>query len=419
MNLALKLYYIIILNVLFSNSVIAQNYYTLQKALQLAKANNPVLKTEYYNISIAQSDIITAGLRPNPILNNQTLQLLQTSQFSTTQNWYNVENRQVWWQLTKQFQIAGQRSNKIDFANKNASVLDKNYAEIERNLFADVAQKWLEVWTAKNQLNIIKIAQNNVDSLTIINQVRFKNQVITQTDLLRTELLAKQFALQFKTSNQEVINRQKELAFLLGSNDNVSIDVSDDFIYNIPNNLNELVKQSLQLRSDVVTATSLIAASNSNIKLQKSLAYPQPELGFIWNPQNTVPYFGIYANIDLPIFNRNQGEIKKSHLLKNQAEQQLFTIQNQLQTEISNAFASYQLHQQNLESFNTLLQQAQSILDNVKYAYINGGTTIIDFLEAQRSWLETQQQYYEIQQQYRLSYIQLLYTTGLINQLAQ
>src|SRR5690606_2792921 len=229
MNLALKLYLIIILNVLYSYSVTAQNNYTLQKALQLAKTNNPILKTEHYNVSIAQSDIITAGLRPNPILNNQTLQLLQTSQFSTTQNWYNVENRQVWWQLTKQFQIAGQRSNKIDFANKNASVLDKNYAEIERNLFADVAQKWLEVWTAKNQLNIIKIAQNNVDSLTIINQVRFKNQVITQTDLLRTELLAKQFALQFKTSNQEVINRQKELAFLLGSNDNVSIDVSDDF----------------------------------------------------------------------------------------------------------------------------------------------------------------------------------------------
>lgn len=76
MNLALKLYLIIILNVLYSYSVTAQNNYTLQKALQLAKTNNPILKTEHYNVSIAQSDIITAGLRPNPILNNQTLQLM-------------------------------------------------------------------------------------------------------------------------------------------------------------------------------------------------------------------------------------------------------------------------------------------------------------------------------------------------------
>lgn len=419
MNLALKLYLIIILNVLYSYSVTAQNNYTLQKALQLAKTNNPILKTEHYNVSIAQSDIITAGLRPNPILNNQTLQLMQTSQFSTAQNWYNVENRQVLWQLTKQFQIAGQRANKIDLANKNVSVSEKNYAEIERNLFAEVAEKWLEVWAAQKQLNIIEIAQNNIDSLIITNQVRFKNQVITQIDLLRTELLAKQYALQYKTSYQEVINKQKELAFLLGSKDSVSIDVSDNFTYTIPANFNSLVNQSLQQRSDIVTVKSLIDVSNSNVKLQKSLAYPQPELGFIWNPQNTVPYFGIYINIDLPIFSRNQGEIKKSHLLKNQADQQLYTIQDQLQTEISNAFASYQLQHQNLESFNTLLLQAQTILDSVKYAYLNGGTTIIDFLEAQRSWLETQQQYYETMQQYRLSYIQLLYTTGLINQLAQ
>jgi len=106
-------------------------------------------------------------------------------------------------------------------------------------------------------------------------------------------------------------------------------------------------------------------------------------------------------------------------LLKQQAEQHLFTIQKQLQTEITNAYASYQLQQQNVQNFQTILEQSQTILDNVKYAYLKGGTTIIDFLEAQRSWLETQQQYYEALQQYRQSNIQLLYATGLINQLAK
>jgi cobalt-zinc-cadmium efflux system outer membrane protein len=105
-------------------------------------------------------------------------------------------------------------------------------------------------------------------------------------------------------------------------------------------------------------------------------------------------------------------------LLKQQAEQHLFTIQSQLQTEITTAYASYKLQQQNVQNFQIILEQSQTILDNVKYAYLKGGTTIIDFLEAQRSWLETQQQYYDALQQYRQSYIQLLYATGLINQLA-
>lgn len=397
----------------------AQTNYTLQRALQTARTNNPVLKTEQFNIGIAQTDIITAKLRPNPILNNQTLQLIKPSQFPVNTDWYHGQNRQVWWQLTKPFQIAGQRKYKIDVANKNVLFAEKNYTETERNLYADVAAKWLDVWTAQKQLDILITAKSNIDSLVITNQLRYKNQVITQTDLFRTELLSKQYAIQYKTALQEVINKRKELSFLLGTQDSVSIDTADNFLFSIPANIDSLLTQSLQNRSDILTAKSLIEVSNSNIKLQKSLAFPQPELGFIWNPQNTIPYFGIFATIDLPIFNRNQGEIKKSYLLKDQAEQHLFTIQNQLQTEITNAYASYQLQQQNIQNFQTVLQQSQTILDNVKYAYLKGGTTIIDFLEAQRSWLEIQQQYYDALQQYRQSYIQLLYATGLINQLAQ
>ncbi|MCU7695514.1 TolC family protein [Haoranjiania flava] len=418
MKCILKFVFGVLLYFVFCNFANAQNNYTLQKALQTAKANNPYLKTEQLNIGIAQTDIITAKLRPNPILNNQSLQLMQPSQFPASTDWSNGQNRQVSWQLTKPFQVAGQRKYKIDVAKKNVSFAENNYLETERNLFSEVAAKWLEVWTVQKQLEIIQIAKSNIDSLVLTNQIRYKNQVITQTDLYRTELLSKQYAIQYKTALQEVINRQNELKFLLGVQENLSIDTNDNFLFTMPQSIDSLLKQSLQNRSDIQTVKSLIDVSNSNIKLQKSLAFPQPELGFIWNPQNTIPYFGIYATVDLPFFNRNQGEIKKSYLLKDQAETQLFTIQSQIQTEISVAFSNYQLQQQNLESFNVLLQQSQTILDNVKYAYLKGGTTIIDFLEAQRSWLETQQQYYNAMQAYRQSYIQLLYATGLINQLA-
>lgn len=396
----------------------AQTNYTLQKALQTARINNPTLKTEQFNIGISQSDIITAKLRPNPSLNNQTLQLIQPSQFPTNTNWYDSQSRQVWWQLTKPFPIAGQRKYKVEVASQNLKLSEKNYTETERNLFAEVANKWIEVWTVQKELNIIQTAKKNIDSLVLINQLRLKNQVITQTDLFRTDLLSKKYAIQYKNAKQEALNKQKELQFLLGVQDSVNIDVTDNFIFTIPQSVDSLLNQSLQNRSDILTAKSLIDVSNSNIKLQKSLAYPKPEAGFIYNPQNSIPYIGIYATIGLPFFDRNQGERKKSTILKEQAEQNLRTVQSKLQTEIKTAYSSYQLQQQNLENFKALLTQSQAILDNVKYSYLKGGTTIIDFLEAQRSWLETQQQYYDTLKQYRQSYIQLLYATGLINQLA-
>lgn len=414
-----KLTFSIAFCILLCFSAAAQYHYTLQQALQTARTKNPALKTEKFNIAIAQTDLITARIRSNPTLNNQSLQLMQPSRFPADAHWPNRQNRQVWWQLTKSFQVAGQRRYKIDAANKNFAFAEKSYTEIERNLFLEVAAKWLEVWSAQKQLDILSTAKGNIDSLVTTNQIRFKNQVITQTDLYRTELLSRQYAIQYKTARQNLANKQSVLRYLLGVQDSISIDMDDNFPFSIPQSMDSLLSQSLQNRSDILTAKSLIDFSDSNIKLQKSLAYPQPELGMIWNPQNSIPYFGIYATIDLPIFNRNQGEIKKSFLLKDQAEQRLYTTQNQLYTEIKTAFASYQLQQQNVGNFQTVLHQSQAILDNVKYAYLKGGTTIIDFLEAQRSWLEIQQQYYDALQQYRQSYIQLLHTTGLINQLAQ
>lgn len=396
----------------------AQENYTLQKALQTARANNPVLKTEQFNIGMAEADVVTAKLRPNPVLNNESLQIMDSEHFSESNDWHSKYNREVLWQIAKPIQWFGQRKNKINVAYGNLTLEEKNYTETERNLFLEVAQKWLEVWVAQKQIDIIQIAKENTDSLVKINQRRFNNQVITQTELFRTELLAKQYAIQYKTAAQEVKSRQKEFGFLLGVEEEVNVDSEDVFIFSTPHEIDSLLKNSLENRSDIQMAKSMVDVSNNNIKLQRSLAYPKPELGFIWNPQSAVPFMGISLSIDLPFFDRNQGEIKRSRYLKDQAEQQLFTIKNQIQSEIAVAQSDYQLQKQNIEEFKELLEQSETILENVKNAYLKGGTTIIDFLEAQRSWLDTQQQHFDALQSYRESYVQLLYATGLINQLA-
>jgi cobalt-zinc-cadmium efflux system outer membrane protein len=397
----------------------AQKNFSLQKALQVARQNNLSLKTEKLNENIAQSDIVTARLRPNPSLNNQTLQLVQSNHFPVGTPWHSGQNRQVWWQLTKVFQPPTQRQIKIDFAQQSLKFTQKNYAEAERNVFQDVANKWLDVWTAQKQLDIIFIAKNNIDSLVGINKVRLKNQVITSTDVMRTELLASQYGIQYKSAKQQLAAVQKEFNFLLGIQDSVGVDTADVFNFAFSAEMDTLLYEALNNRSDIQTLKTGIELATTNIRLQKIQAWPQPEIGFVWNPQNAVQYVGIFATIDLPIFSRNQGEIKKSAFIKQQVEQQLYTVESKVQTEIRTAYSYYRLQQQNVESYRIILKNSQSILDNVRYSYLKGSTTIIDFLEAQRSWLETQQQYYNALLQYRQSYIQLLYTTGLINQLAQ
>lgn len=397
----------------------AQTKFSLQQALQTAKVNNPVLKKEQFNVNIAEADIVTANLRPNPILNNQSLQLIKSAKFQDNSNWSSHLNRQVWWQFTKPFEMPELRKNRIDYAHQNVTLNQKAYVETERNLFQDVANKWLDVWSARKQLDILNIAKSNIDSLVMINRVRLKNQVITTTDLARTELLANQYQLQMKTADQNYKNEVVNLRYLMGVQEDISVDTTDNFLFAFPADMDLLLQEALQSRSDIQALKSTIDVANANIKLQKSMALPVPELGAIFNPQNGQPYMGVYGTIAIPLFSRNQGEIKKSHLLKQQAEQDLTATQSLIQSELGTAYSSYQTQRQNVQNFKGLLAQSETILNNVKYSYLRGGTTIIDFLEAQRSWLDTQQQYYETLQQYRQSYIKLLYATGIINQIAQ
>ena len=399
--------------------VFAQTNYSLQQALQTAKANNPILKTQFLNIGIAESDIVTAKLRPNPALNNQSLQLTAPKYYPPNTQWSDGKNRQVWWQVTKPFQLPALRKYKIETAEKNVSFNQKLYSETERGLFQQVASKWVDVWTTKKQLDILRLAKNNTDSLVTINKLRLKNQVITQTDLSRTELLANQYAVQIKSAEQNYKNELVNLKFLLGVQGEVKIDTTDTFNFAFPSSMDSLLLQALANRADIQTLKSSIDVANSNIKLQKALAWPNPELGAIYNPQNTIPYVGFYGTIQIPIFSRNQGEIKKSYLLKQQSEQGLATTQAQIQTEITNAYNTYLTQKLNLQNFGSLLTQSETILSSVKFSYLRGGTTIIDYLEAQRSWLDTQQEYYTTLQSYRQSYIQLLYASGLINQMAK
>lgn len=410
---------LIVASVLFS-PVKAQEKYSLQQALQTAQEHNLFLKTEQLNVNLAETEIISAKIRPNFVLNNETLQLMKSSEFEPNTDWHSPYNREAMWQVSKPFQIAGQRKNKIEVADKSMAYAQSTYGDNQRHLYYEVAKSWLEVWTLQKQLDVLTIAKGNMDTLVLNNQLRYKNQVITQTELFRTELLSRQYEIQYKSAVQELSNTKKQLGLLIGVQDNFSIDTTDDFIEDFPpTSPEDLLNQALNDRSDILAAKQWIEVSDSNIKLQKSFAYPQPEFGLIYNPQNQVPYFGISFGIELPFTNRNQGEIKKSHIEKEQAEIQLSAIERQLEIEVKTAYESYQLNQQNINSFKTIVAQSQTILENVKYAYLRGGTTIIDFLEAQRSWLETQQLYYEAVQEFRQSHIQLLFSSGLINQLAQ
>ncbi|MGC4057258.1 MAG: TolC family protein [Chitinophagaceae bacterium] len=388
-----------------------------RQALSKARSSSPTLKVLKYNTGMAEADLITARTRQNLNLNNQTLQMVHPENFAKDTKFNQPQNRQVWWQLTKPVALNNQRHYKIEAARKSITVAEQNYMDAERSVLLEVGNKWLDVWYNKMTLDLAEQARRNVDTLSQTQQIRLKNEVISKADYTRTQLLLSQYNLQLKSAQQNYQNELLNLAFLTGTAVS-GIDASDGVAEQVFScTADSLVERALRQRPDVLAAQSSIEAAQANAILQRKLALPVPELGGIWNPQNTVPYAGIFATIQIPIFDRNQGAIRKARVSLEQARETLNGLQTQMQTEIQISCASYYVNKNIVEQYGDILDQSEDVLHSVQYAYTRGGTTIIDFLDAQRNWYDTRKLYYEALYNYRKSYLQLLFTTGIINQL--
>jgi outer membrane protein, heavy metal efflux system len=398
-----------------TSPIYSQAAFSLSQAIRQARNNNIFLKTAFFNIAAAESDVVTAGLRPNLNLNNQTLLLLRPAAFAENTGWLNRKNTQVWWQLTKPILMPAFRQYRLEYASRLAALENKRYADLERNVSLDIAGRWLEVWNAHTRLDLLSQAQANVDTLVRINENRLKNLVITRNDLLRTQLLSEQYTLQIRSLQQNYRLALQNLKVVLGTADTVAVEtIAPIETLPLPAGLDSLVRRALLNRTDIQLATGNVEASGSYINLQKAVVLPRPELGIIWNPQNGVPYMGFFGTVSLPIFDRNQGERQRARVLQAQAQQNLQAVQWQVRNEVQTAYQAYQARKQGLELYRNVLQKSDQVLNTVRYAYLRGGTTVIDFLEAQRTWFETRQAYNEALLGYYQAYIQLLFATGLI-----
>jgi cobalt-zinc-cadmium efflux system outer membrane protein len=387
---------------------------TLKDVLKISLENNLMLRKESLNTSIADADIITAGIRPNLKLNNQTLMVVDQPYFAPGVPWISNKNRQDWWQLTKVIQWPGQRRWKINTSVQQKKVVGFDLSETQRSMMLNVAEKYLDIWSGIKQIMILEEAKQNIDSLVIVNKNKFDQKKLSETDYLRTEILSEECAIQISETSLELKNDLRTLQQLMNVTDSVIIDTTLN-ITSIEFDKDSLLLDAFLQRPDFLGSQSMLDYSTSNIKLQKKLAFPRLDFGLIWNPQNTVQYVGFIATIDIPIFDRNQGEIKKSLFIKDQSEKNLIAIKSQVNTDVINAYEEFNNKKSNLLKYRTIFLKTEKILDEIRTAYSNGETDIIDFLEAQRSWIESKNYFIDLQYKYFRSYVNLLYQSGKIN----
>ena len=358
-------------------------------AIRIALANNQALRAQRFNIEQSKAEEITAFLKPNPTLSN----LIDTIPLFSPQN-IRLSTQIYEEGLSYTVERGGKREKRLAVAKDNTDVAAKTVADNERQLRFQVAQAFINVLLAKSVLQLAKDDLANFSQEVDLNQARVKAGDLAEGDFLKQSIQKLQFEQDVSSGELGLVQAKATLRQLLGYQSVAEdFDVSGTLSHNkAAVVLDALEKQAIANRPDLAAAHSGVKVANDTL----SLAYGNRAKDWTWSGDYTNQNFGINGvgialSFDLPIHDRNQGEIARSQAAIRQAAETEASTQVGVLTDVVNAYYGLKTNDQIASLYEGgYLNQATQSRDISNYAFQRGAATILDVLDAERSYRATQ-----------------------------
>jgi cobalt-zinc-cadmium efflux system outer membrane protein len=251
-----------------------------------------------------------------------------------------------------------------------------------------------------------------------ISEVQFKAGYIGEGDYLKIKLQLLQFQTDVSSAKLAKVQALVGLRELLGY-DAVpeNFDVVGDLAYQpVKAGLEDLQLRALRERPDFKAAELGVTAAQSQILLAKANAKVDVTGTSTFDHVAGENTASIFANFALPIFNRNQGEIARTRFALTQSQQLQQSASDAVMSDVSSAFAAVRSSDEVVQLYTSgYLKQAQDSRDISQYAYKRGAASLLDFLDAERSYRAIQLAYRQALASYMTSIEQLKAAVGTRN----
>lgn len=387
---------------------------TLDEAIHLALASSPTLKATRTQIQQNQAQEITANLRPNPTLNwdTQFIPLFSPSLFST-QTLQDLQQFDVGVGYT--IERGKKRQHRLQAARDVTSVTEAQVSDAERALSFNVAQQFVNVLLAQANIDLARADLDSFQQTVNISQERYRAGDISEGDLLKIKLQLLQFQTDLSSAQVAKAQALASLRSLVGFTALPrDYDVAGQLAYEpLSSNLDDLQAVALRQRPDLRAAQRGVTAAQSQVAL--AVANGKQDLGtqFSYSHVSGFSSSSLFFNIGIPVFDRNQGEKARTRYALQQAQLTSTAAEQTVLTDVTSAFDAAQTDEQIVKLYlSGYLKEAQDSRDISEYAYRGGAATLLDLLDAERSYRSTQLSYRQAVAAYMLALEQLREAIG-------
>ena len=398
--------------------VAAQQALTWDQVKAKFEAASPALKADADSVDEMRAEEISAYLRPNPQL---TVTADGTQIAPNHGVWQPLPGTDVQSGVSYLHERDHKRELRLQSAREGTRITEAQHEDLKRNLEFTLRAAFVQTLEAKHVQAVAKSDLDYYDKIIVISQARLKAGDIAQIDFDRIELLRVQYESELETATVNLRTAKIQLLQLMDDRTPVDqFDVTGVFDFSDSLEPLESFRNAAQAaRPDLQAALEAVTQSETSHKLAVANGSTDPTYSawYTWNASNNNPNatqaLGVSVSVPLRMFDRNQGEKRRTEIDVERARQATEAARAQVFGDVDTAYELVRSNIELLKPYQTKYNdQALRVRDTVTYAYEHGGASLMDFLNAQSDYRQVQLAYAQLLGAYLTAAAQLNMAVG-------
>ena len=365
----------------------------LAEAEQIFVQKNLLLIADKFNIQIARANIIQAGLWNNPSIYLE-------------QNIYNPINKRVLdytytgeniVQIQQLFLLAGKRNKRVQLEQINMQIAEFQFYDLMRTLKFELRNNYFDLYYLQQISKIYDKEITSINKTITAFELLLSHGNISLKEVVRLKALLFSLENERLATLQQIGEAQISLGILLIDSahhyfkpvvNKSSIDSVNLSRFSLPS----LTDTALANRTDLKLYEADLRFDEKNLSYQRALAIPDLQLGGVYDRQGNFvrDYTGVTLQMNLPAFNRNQGNIQASKYQIQQSKVRLEEYRKRVESEILGAFIKTSRVTELYNSFDkTFITDYDNIIASVLLNYEKKNISLLEFIDFYQSYKDS------------------------------
>lgn len=387
----------------------AQETLTLEAAVERALASHPLLAEGRQRVESARGQLRQAPLTFNPKL------ILQAENY---RNWGTrpiLPGRESddFAYLQQTFETAGKRGKRVELASRGLRAAELELEVLRRNVARDVSLAYWAALGAQKVHELLLESVGNFRKIVEYHEIRVREGAMAENDLLRVRLELGRIELAANSAALDAARARIELFRAMGQTAFPEVRLGEplETAAAAPPLAEE---EALERRPEARLARERLEQARANLVLQRANATPNFDVlfGFKRSMGENTLIAGLQW--DLPVLNRNQGNVQSAAAEIKAAEANLAATEAIIRAEVKAAAAEYETRRAQIRDLvGRLRQEAAETSKIAQAAYRLGGADLLRLLDAERLRIEIELVHYRAWMEYRQSMEVLAYALGV------